>query len=118
MSNAGGTKQILFAVLALPLLGGRALHAQTSLRTLHGTVTDRHHEPLRGAIVQVQNEATGSVVSFLTDRQGTYNFKRLSPQDDYRIWATYKGQKSRSREMSHFDSKPDKLIAFTIRLEQ
>jgi hypothetical protein len=107
----------MFAVGALGLLLARtAAFAQRGFRTLKGTVTDRHHEPLKGAVVQLQNEQTGAVVSYLTDRQGSYSFKRLLQDDDYKVWATYRGGKSRSREISHFDSKPDKVIALTIRL--
>ena len=79
---------------------------------------DRHHEPLKGAVVQLQNEQTGAVMSYLTDRQGSYSFKRLLQDDDYKVWATFRGDKSRSREISHFDSKPDKVIALTIRLDK
>lgn len=100
---------LAFLLLLLP-----AAFAQPTLRNLAGTVTDRHHEPLRGAVVQVHNEVTNSVISFITDRSGRYNFKRLSGDTDYRIWAIYRGQQSRAKELSQFDTKPDKVLDFVV----
>ena len=108
---------VQFAALAGLFLSAHALPAQAPLRTLTGTVSDKHHEPLRGAVVQVQDQTTNSVVSFITTSDGHYSFKRLSPQSDYRVWATYRNQKSRTRQMSHFDSKPQKVINFVITLQ-
>ena len=90
--------------------------AQQAGRTLTGTVTDRHREPLAGAIVQVHSETTLSVVSYITGRDGEYIFKHLSPDDDYNVFATYRGYRSKPRRLSKFDSKLDKDFHLVIRL--
>jgi hypothetical protein len=110
--------KFVFGIVSFGLLtGGTTSYAQRGTRTLRGTVTDRHHEPLKGAVVQAQNEQTGAVTSYITDRQGSYSFKHMSQNDDYKVWATYRRQRSSSREISHFDSKPEKVIGLTIKLE-
>ena len=98
------------------LLGGAPVRAQQMGRTLTGIVTDRHHEPLAGAIVQVHSESTLTVVSYIADRDGHYVFKHLSPDDDYDVFATYRGVRSKARRLSKFDSKPDRELHLVIRL--
>ncbi len=104
-------------VAAGTLASAPALAWQHAWRDLTGTVTDAHHEPLRGAVIQVRNEANDSVMSYITGRTGRYTFKRLDANTDYDLSATYKGHKSKTRELSHFETKPSKVIDLKIRLE-
>ena len=104
---------LLICVIAF----GSALQAQTGFRNLTGTVTDKSHEPLKGAVVQLHNDVSGSTISFLSTATGTFDFKRLNANDDYSVWATYRGKKSKVESMSRFDSKADKVIAFVIELD-
>jgi ABC-type molybdate transport system substrate-binding protein len=78
---------------------------------------DKHHEPLKGAVVQVHNEATDAVTSFVTDRSGGYSFKRLEGNTDYRVWATYKGQRSKAKFLSQFDRHTSKPVNLVITLQ-
>ena len=98
------------------LLGSAHVLAQQSERTLTGTVTDRHREPLAGAIVQVHSETTLSVVSYITGRNGEYVFKHLLADDDYNVFATYRGYRSKARRLSKFDAKPERNFHLVIRL--
>ncbi len=91
--------------------------AQDVYRELTGVVTDRSNEPLKGAIVEVENENTKSVVSYITDREGRFDFKRLREDTDYMIWATYRGTRSKSRELSHFNAKDHPEFKFVIKLD-
>jgi hypothetical protein len=91
--------------------------AQMTTRNLSGTVTDGRNEPLKGAVVQVQNGVTNSVISFITKRDGRYRFKRLDGQTDYRLWVRFKGQQSKVRKLSQFDSDKPIVIDFIIRLK-
>ena len=116
MIETGTRTKHRIAILA-GLLFCPVAFAQSSTRTITGTVQDRQHEPLRGAIVQVQNEANNSLVTYITERAGHYSFKRLSGETDYHLWATFRGHESRHKELSHFDSKQDKTIVLVIRLE-
>jgi hypothetical protein len=88
---------------------------QMTTRGLSGTVTDGHNEPLTGAVIQIQNVGTTSVISSITGRDGRYTFKRLDGQTDYRLWARFKGQQSKVRKLSQFDSDKPKVIDFVIR---
>lgn len=104
---------VLVSALLLPPL----FAAQDVYRELVGTVTDHGNEPLKGAIVQVENENTKSVVSYITDREGRFDFKRLREDTDYLVWATYRGSRSKSRELSHFNGKEHPTFQFVIKLD-
>jgi hypothetical protein len=94
-----------------------AAPAQDQPRRLTGTVTDPQHEPLAGAVVQLHDDTTDSVVSYITDRTGSYRFTRVSPQDDFHVWAKFRGRTSRRRSISKFDSKPNRTIALVVKLD-
>jgi len=98
------------------LLCAPSAPAQHTIRSLTGTVTDGHHEPLKGAVVQVHDEGTDTIMSYITDRSGTYTFKRLNPDVDYGVWATFRSARSRIREISRFDSHPNKVINLVIKM--
>ena len=98
------------------LLYAAPLSGQPTLRNLTGTVQDRHHEPLNGAVVEIENENTKGVISYITDRSGRYSFKRLDGETDYRVWATRNGQQSRTKKISRFESGQTKTINLTIGL--
>lgn len=89
--------------------------AQMTERSLTGTVTDGHKEPLKGAVVEIENGVTSGVVSYITGPDGQYTFKRLEGQTDYRLWVRFRGQQSEVRTMSKFDSDKPKVIDFVIR---
>ena len=91
--------------------------AQVMPETLTGQVTDQHHEPLRGAVILLKNENSGLVVSYLTTTTGRYRFQRIDGNSDYKVWATYRGVKSRVRSLSHFGSQKARVSDLTIRLQ-
>src|ERR1700723_3587122 len=106
---------VAMKIVAALLLCTPPIFCQLTLRNLTGTVKDRQHEPLRGAIVQVDNEETKNVISYITDRSGQYSFKRLEGETDYRVWSTYRGQRSRAKSLSKFDSHQNSTINLTIK---
>jgi hypothetical protein len=87
-SISRATWMLATALLCLPL------YAQQTIppRTLTGTVTDNNREPLRGAIVELQNPSDNSVQTYLTDRDGHYVFKHLNSEADYRVWVVFRGR--------------------------
>ena len=97
----------LWSVLAL---------GQSGVRDLSGTVTDHQHEPLKGAVIQVENGGTLFVTSYITDRDGRYNFKRLDGNTDYRVWVEFRGHKSRVKQLSKFDDNKLKILNFVVDL--
>jgi hypothetical protein len=90
---------------------------QMGTRNLSGTVTDHQHEPLKGAVVQVENGVTMGVVSYITNRDGKYTFKRLDGDTDYRLWVNFRGTKSKVRRLSQFDTNRPKTINFVLHLQ-
>ena len=109
MRFAGGW--VIAAVLA-----AAPLQAQQGLRDVSGTVTDEHHEPLRGAVVYCENDATQEVVTYLTDRGGNFRLRRLSGDLDYHVWAMYRGVVTKKRFLSKFDAKSQREMDFVVRL--
>jgi len=90
------------------------LPTQPTLRTLNGIVTDTNHEPVRGAVVELRDESSHALVTYITDANGAYNFKRLDGNADYVVWVVFRGRHSPSRTISKFDSHMAKDINFTI----
>ncbi len=125
LQPAARRRVILMAVLSVAspaalFVGFGAIHAQITrnpLRSVTGSVTDGGgKEPLRGAVVQIEAEDTMVIQSYVTDERGTYHFRNLRPDADYRIWATFRGHRSKTQEMSKFDRKPDREIPLSIDL--
>jgi hypothetical protein len=113
--SAPRSRTPIITLLASTLLS-LPLHAQqaATLRTLTGTVTGATHEPIRGAVVELQNSANNTVVTYLTDNDGHYLFKRLNSESDYRIWVVFRGRHTPTRSISKFDSHLAKVINFKI----
>lgn len=105
----------LGGALALGLAFAGA-HAQTSLREVSGSVTDQHNEPLRGAIVFLENESTLQVITYVTDNSGAWVFKRVDADTDYQLWASYRGVLSPKRNLSKFNSKSAPAFHLVLRL--
>ncbi len=101
----------------LMLSSFQPLDAQQSLRDVSGSVQDAQHEPLRGAVVYLEDESTHSVLTFLTDRSGHFSFKRLRGDIDYGVWAVFRGQESKHRTLSQFDSHTASVVVLTVKLE-
>ncbi len=91
--------------------------AQNTFRNLSGTVFDQHHEPLAGAVVEVQNAGDSTVISYITDKAGHYEFRRLNSGADYNFWATYRKHRSKSQYLSKFNSKTAPVVDLEIKLE-
>jgi hypothetical protein len=73
-------------------------------RTVQGIVTN-DGEPIRGAVVQIENRATQQLRTYVTQQDGAYHFAGLLFDVDYQVWAK-RGDKETKREtVSQFDSK-------------
>jgi hypothetical protein len=83
-------------------------------RTLSGTVTDPHHEPLKGAVVKLQVGDSSAITTYITGPDGRYIFKRLDGNTDYKVWVTFRERTTKAREISKFDSKMDTVIDFSL----
>ena len=110
-------RSTLLAAAALILLAPSIPAQRDPPRTLTGTVTDHGKEPLKGAIVEVEDENTTAIISYLTEADGTFSFKRLSSLTDYRVTATYRGHRTKPQELSHFDNNAHPVLHFVIQLD-
>jgi hypothetical protein len=68
----------LFFLLCLLFISSWA-HAQKGLATLRGTITDSTGATLSDAIISLQDPDVGSVRTFTTKSNGTYEFQSLNP---------------------------------------
>jgi hypothetical protein len=115
-------KPILTSILALTCALGPVAPAQTlgsnsngmQDRTLSGIVTDPHHEPLRGAIVELQEGDSANIVSYVTGEDGRYHFLRLKGNQDYSVWAKFRNRESKHRSVSKFADKAEQSVDFEL----
>jgi hypothetical protein len=116
MTTTSAPKRLILTIATAILLCALPGFAQQhTLRDLSGTVTDQSHEPIRGAVVQLQNSGSDSVMTYLTDAKGQYEFKRLDGESDYTVWVVYRNRHTPSRSISKFDSHLQKVIDFEIK---
>ena len=100
-------------LVAIPVAA--QMPTQSTVRSLTGTVTDSGHEPIRGAVVELRNESSHALVTFITEANGSYNFKRLDGNADYVVWVEFRGTHSATHTISKFDSHMEKVIDFTVK---
>lgn len=109
---------VLVALSAGALLPAAAQITRDPPRSVSGSVTDAGNEPLRGAVVQIEAVDTMVIQTYVTDERGIYHFKNLRPDANYTLWATFRGNRSKSHDMSKFDHKADRDIPIVIVLEK
>jgi hypothetical protein len=83
-------------------------------RTLQGQVMKSGDAPLSGAIVYLKNTKTLAVRSYTSDDKGYYRFPSLSPNVDYEVYAVFDGNKSDTKTLSAFDSRPEATINLKV----
>lgn len=91
--------------LVLPQVSVSAQDRGPVQRTVQGKVVDKSGAPLKGAVVYLKDDHTLSVMSKITDGQGSYRFGQLSQNTDYELWAESDGKKSKTKNISSFESR-------------
>ncbi len=88
--------RIMQASLPLVLIAlGHALIAPGgSVRSVRGVVLDRDGQTLDAAIVQLEDLTSLQIRSFVTGQDGTYFFRALDADRDYRLQARYRPLRS------------------------
>jgi hypothetical protein len=99
---------LLFAALS-------SLAAQPSTRMVEGVVLDQHSHPVAHAAVQLENDWTLQIRSYITQADGRYHFAGLDGDYDYQLTAESDGLRSHVRKLSKFDSRQQPKIDLTIR---
>jgi len=111
---------LVFAIAAVtPLVPARAVFGQsraTVERTAQGKVVTKENKPVSGAVVYLQNSKTMAIKSYLTDDAGRFHFGQLAQNTDYEIWAESNGERSHSKNISSFNSKP--AFDFTLKINK
>ena len=105
----------LLCLAMMALAAGCQHYEREPRRAVSGTVTDYSHEPLRGAVVQIEMEGTMTIQSFVTDERGIFHFHNLSPDADYTLWANFRGRQSQKENLSKFDHQADRVFHLIVR---
>lgn len=122
---------LVLSAAALLLVGGRALArptqfpeasrertADTQMRSLSGRVTQKDGGALSDAVVYLKNVRSLAVKTFIADKEGNYQFNGLAPNTDYEVYAEYKGNRSKLKTLSGFDSRTKAVINLEIELKK
>jgi hypothetical protein len=74
-------------------------------RVVQGKVVDKDGAGLKGATVYLKDDHTLSVKSYIASDDGTYRFGQLAQSTDYELWAERNGKKSKTANLSSFDTR-------------
>jgi hypothetical protein len=85
-------------------------------RVLTGTVTDQNARPIAHAAVQIENEKTLNVRSYISEAHGEFHFAELSPDVDYDVRAEFDGIRSAKKTLSQFDGRRAPTMTLVIRI--
>ena len=99
---------LFFALLSVQLL----VPAET--RIVQGIVTN-DGEPIKGAVVQIENRATLQLRSYVTQQDGEYHFANLALDAEYQVWAKRGDKESKKQTVSQFNSK--KVVKIDLAVE-
>ena len=105
---------LTLSLLLMARVPSQAQYTRAPERAITGTVQDGSHEPLRGAVVQMEEAGTLVIRSYVTDQRGEYHFRNVSSSSDFTLWATFRGNKSKTESISKFDHKLDREIPLEI----
>lgn len=110
-------RALAMALLVGAAAGGLWSFAQDStarMRVVQGLVQDSANKPLANAVVYLRNQKTMEVETYITGKDGRYRFGELSSDNDMQVWAAFHGNKSKTRAISSFDTKPQFNFDFKI----
>ena len=102
---------VLTAAAAPP--GGKQKE-DPNTRSVQGSVEDSSGNLIDGAVVQLKNTKSLKVISYITQKEGTYSFLGLSKDVDYEIKADFRGGSSPVRTLSVYDSRKKAIINLKV----
>jgi hypothetical protein len=79
-------------------------------RSVTGTIRLENDELVEGAVVQLKNTKSLQVRSYITRKDGVYQFQGLATNVDYELKAESKGMESPVRTLSTFDDRKRAVI--------
>ncbi len=103
------------AMLMAALAVTSSAQQQPSQRVVRGQVLDQDRKAVASAVVHLKNLTDKKQLSVTTDDEGRYQFNSVDMKADYEIYAELKGQKSRTRRLSQFDTRT--IVRIDLNLE-
>ena len=108
----------LLCALAYPVTAQlRGKDPTTQPRSLQGSVMGKQDAPLEKAVVYLKNTKTLNVRSYIVGPDGKYQFNSLAPNIDYEVHAEYEGEKSDTKTLNGFDTRPKAQINLRIGID-
>lgn len=102
---------------ATALLMAFSAGAQYKPRPVTGVVTDKRGNTLPGVVVQLEDTHTLEVRSYITRKDGKYEFNGLNDDIDYTLRAHYRNYWSDTKTLSKFNSSKNPVVNLTIPVE-
>ena len=96
---------IVFSLGAFAQDDKQSKKEEATQRSVQGIVVDNEDKPVVGAIVQLKNDRTLQMRSYITKANGEYHFSSLRVDDDYEVEARNKNFTSGPKKISIFDSR-------------
>jgi hypothetical protein len=107
---------LVMAVLVCAFATPRRHPQGDGMRTLSGVVTDQDGRPIPHAAVQVEDERTLEMRSYITEEDGSFRFALLNKDNDYDVRAVFDGIRSGKKTLSQFDSRVKAKMRLVIRI--
>jgi len=102
-------------VLATASLPASAQKRAPIERIAQGQVVNKTGVPIAGAVVYLKDSHSNSIRTYIADNSGNFRFGNLSQNTDYQLWANSNGVRSKSKEISSFDS--ENSFHFTLKID-
>jgi protocatechuate 3,4-dioxygenase beta subunit len=96
---------IAFSLHAIAQDDKKSKKEEATQRSVQGTVVDNEDNPVVGAIVQLKDDRTLQMRSYITKANGEYHFSSLKIDDDYEVEARNKNFTSGPKKISIFDNR-------------
>jgi len=94
----------------------KSKHEEATLRSVQGTVFDADDKPVVGAIVQLKDDRTLQMRSYISKANGEYHFSSLKVDDDYEVEARNNHLTSGPKKISVFDNR--KLVIQNLKADK
>jgi len=88
--------------------------APPTTKTISGAVLDQFNNGISGASVMLLDLETHKTDAMYSGANGAYAFSGLSPNDDYRLQASYKNITSGVRHVSSLDSRTEIVVNLIV----
>lgn len=91
---------------------------QATTRTLTGTVLNQNDLAIQSAVIYLKDTRTMAVRTYISNKDGSYQFGGLAPNQDYELYAEYQGDRSPTKTLSSFDSRTTPNINLHVNVKK